>query len=67
MGLVDIACKVSMVSIYVAMPIEGHMEQLYHTFSYLKLHHNSRLVLDPNYPENHISDFEEKDWSNFCG
>ena len=33
MGLVDIACKVSMVSIYVAMPIEGQMEQLYHTFS----------------------------------
>ena len=36
MGRIDIYCEVSMMSSYVAMPREGHLQQLYHIFSYLK-------------------------------
>ena len=33
MGKSDIACEVYMMLSYVAMPIEGHLQQLYHIFS----------------------------------
>ena len=50
MGRVDISCKVSMMSSYVSLPQEGHLQQLYHMFSYLKSHHNAPMVFDPSYP-----------------
>ena len=60
MDRVDICCKVSMMSSFVAMPRGGHLQQLYHVFEYLKQHHNSRLVLDPTYPEMDTDSFEKK-------
>ena len=60
MGQFEITCEVSMMSIYASMPREGKLQQLYHILAYLKLHHNSRLVLDPTYLEIHNSDFERK-------
>ena len=56
-----------MMSSYVAMPREGHLQQLYHIFAYLKCHHNTRLVLDPSYPHIDIDDFEKKNWKEFYG
>ena len=39
------------------------MQQLYHMFSYLKSHHNARIVFDPSYPEMDFGAFEhEGDW-----
>ena len=35
--------------------------------AYLKLHHNSRLVLNPSYPEILEEDIEKRDWSNLYG
>ena len=35
-------------SIHIALPKQGHMEQLYHLFSYLNKYHNSELILDPS-------------------
>ena len=67
MGRLDVYCEVSMVSSYVAMPREGQLQHLYHMFSYLKLHHNARLVLDPTYPDISHDDFERRDWKGFYG
>ena len=67
MGRIDIACEVSMMSSYVAMPREGHLQQLFHMFVYLKGHHNSRIVFDPTYPVIDESQFVRRDWSDFYG
>ena len=67
LGRVDIACEVSMLSSYVANPREGHLEQMYHIFAYLKRHHNSRIVIDPSYPEVDEEAFQKYDWNNFFG
>ena len=67
MGRIDICCEVSMMSSFVAMPRKGHLQQIYRIFSYLKLHHNARLVLDPSYPDIDESLFEKRDWSEFYG
>ena len=65
LGRVDIAYEVSMLSSYVANPREGHLEQMYHIFAYLKRHHNSRIVMDPSYPEVDEEAFQKYDWNNF--
>ena len=64
MGRLDIACEVSMLSSFLAMPREGHLQQVLHIFSYLKYHHNSRIVMDPTYPDIKVSDFPDYDWEN---
>ena len=46
LGRVDICLEVSMMLSYLAMPCEGHLEGVYHIFSYLKWHHNSEMVFD---------------------
>ena len=67
MGRVDICCEVSMMSSHVALPREGHMQQVLHIFTYLKAHHNARLVLDPTYPDIDEEAFERKEWRSFNG
>ena len=67
MGRVDICCKVSMMSSFVAMPREGHQQQLYHLFAYLKKHHNARVVFDLTYPDIDYSKFEQQSWTKFYG
>lgn len=67
LGRVDICVEVSMMSSHLALPREGHMEQVLHIFAYLKVYHNARMVFDPTYPE--VNDGEEvnKDWTTFYG
>ena len=67
MGQIDICCEVSMMSSFVAMAREGHLQQLYHFFAFLNLHHNARLVLNPTYPEIDESQFKKRDWKEFYG
>ena len=67
LGRIDIAVEVSMMSSHSAMPREGHLQQLFHIFAYLKTHHNSRLVFDPTYPDIDYDVFEKRDWSSFYG
>ena len=66
-GRIDICAEVSMLSSYLALPREGHLEQVYNIFAYLKQHHNSRIVFDPSYPHIDPSIFPEYDWSSFYG
>jgi hypothetical protein len=63
LGRVDICCEVSMLSSQLVLPREGHLEQVFHIFGYLKRHHNAEMVFDPSDPEMDYSQFERKDWS----
>jgi hypothetical protein len=65
LGRIDICTEVSMLSLYSAMPREGHLEAALHVFSYLKSKSNSRLIFDPMEPEVGDSNFVECDWSDF--
>ena len=49
------------------MPREGHLNHILRIFSYLKQHHNSRLVLDPTYPDIYIDLFKHMNSKNFFG
>ena len=62
MGQVDICMEVSVMSSFVAMPREGHIQQVLHIFAYLKIHHNARIVFDPSYPDVDDGLFEKSLW-----
>jgi hypothetical protein len=49
-GRVDILTEVSMLSSYQASPRQGHLEQLYHIFAYLKKKPKLTLYFDPSIP-----------------
>ena len=61
LGRIDIAVKVSQISSLLAMPRQGHIVNALHIMSYLKIKHNSRLVLDPSYPGINMSEFKSND------
>ena len=65
MGRIDIITEVSMLSSYVAMPREGHLQQVLHIYGYLKTYHNARIILDPSYPDIDESLYPKYDWSSF--
>ena len=64
LGRVDICLEVSMMSSHLALPREGHLEQVLHIFAHLKKYHNAELVYDPSDPEIDESKFEAKDWAS---
>ena len=64
MGRIDICCEVSIMSSCLAMPRQGHLQQVLQIFSYLKKHHNSRIIMDPTYPDISTSVFSTYDWEN---
>ena len=67
LGRVDIMTELGILSSYLAMPREGHLEALWHMFAYLKNKHNSRMIFDPTYPKIDETTFHECDWKNFYG
>ena len=65
LGRIDINYEVAIMSQHLALPRVGHLEALYHMFSYLSKHENSRIVFDPAEPVlRDPSVFLEKDWSD---
>ena len=52
-----------MMSSHLAMPREGHLDQVFHIFGYLKAHHNAEMVLDPSKPKIDAEMFARQDWS----
>ena len=52
-----------MLSSYLALPCEGHLEEVLHAFGYLKKHINSEIVFDPTTPEVDMDIFQNQDWS----
>jgi hypothetical protein len=63
LGRVDLTLEVSMMSSHLALPREGHLQQLYHIFAHLKRNHNSEMVFDPSDPEIDMAQFPRQDWS----
>jgi len=65
LGRMDIMYSVSVMSRYLAECREGHLDQVYHIFAYLKTHPNSTVLLDPSYPQYHPDSFQKVDWKNY--
>ena len=63
LGRVDICLEVSMLSSHLALPREGHMQQVFQTFAYLKKYHNTELVYDPSNPVVDMLQFQRHDWT----
>jgi hypothetical protein len=46
LGRIDIHLEVAQLSSHLALPREGHLEQAFHIFAYLKKHDKSKVVFD---------------------
>jgi hypothetical protein len=64
-GRIDIVIEVSMLSTHLAMPREGHLQQAYHIFGYLKAKPKKTLAFDPTHPDIDESRFHKCDWHEF--
>ena len=58
LGRVEINVEASMLSSHLAMPREGHMQELLHVFAYLKKHMNTEMVFDPSETEIDMNSFQ---------
>ena len=65
LGRVDILVAVSMLSRYVVSPRDGHLQQVFHLFAYLKHHKRSKMVFDDTEPIFDENSFHVCDWSEF--
>jgi hypothetical protein len=65
LGRLDILVAVSMLSRYVVSPRDGHLQQLFHIFAYLKHHTRSKMVFDDSEPTYNEQSFKPCDWSEF--
>ena len=52
-----------MLSSHLALPREGHLQELLHIFAYLNKHMNSEIVFDPSDPDIDTDSFQRQDWS----
>jgi hypothetical protein len=67
LGRIDIITEVSMLSTYLCLPREGHLDAVFHVFAYLALHHNSRVLFEPTYPSVDVGALIKTDWkSMYC-
>jgi hypothetical protein len=67
LGRIDIYYKISLLSQYLALPRQGHLEAVYHVFTYLMKHDKSHIIFDLMEPWIDESQFVEQDWSDFYG
>ena len=52
-----------MMSSCLVMPHRGHLDTLFHAFTYLKKNHNAEMVFEPTEPAVDMKDFSREDWS----
>ena len=64
LGRIDIHVSVSLLSQYLAQPREGHLDQAFRIFGWLKKHSRSRVVFDDGYVD-WRDKFVDVDWSDF--
>jgi hypothetical protein len=67
LGHIDIITEVSMLSTYLFLPRGGHLDAVFHVFDYLALHHNTRVMFDPTYPNVDMGAFIKDDWKSMYG
>ena len=65
LGRVDTLMETSMMSTDLAMPRQGHLEQVHHIFGYLKEHPKRKLFFDLQHPELDERSFTTYDWYDF--
>ena len=65
LGRVDILLETSLMSKHLALPREGHLEQVLHIMGYLKSHKKMRLMFDSSYPTVKEKWFKRYDWFDF--
>jgi hypothetical protein len=64
-GQLDIYIDVALLSSFLIQPHIGHLEQVFHIFTYLKHHEQPTLVFDPNYIQRDETQFLQHDWQGF--
>ena len=64
LGRIDICLEVLMMSSHLAMPRKGHLDQVFHIFTYLCKYHNTELVYDLSDPVVEYDVFERRDWTS---
>jgi hypothetical protein len=67
LGRIDIITEVSILSTYLCLSSEIHLEAVYRVFAYLGLHHNERVVFDHTYPTVDMGTFIKTDWKSMFG
>ena len=65
LGRVDILLEVSLMSTHMAMPREGHLQQLYRIFGYLKIYSKRKIAFDHQHPSISERMFKTYDWYDF--
>ena len=63
LGRSDIVMETSALASMMELPREGHLDAVFHMFSFLKRKHNGVIVFDPTEPEIDINKFPREDWS----
>ena len=58
---VDICNETIMMSSHLVLPRRGHLERLFHMFSYLNKHQNSKMLFNPTDPDVDMADFHSED------
>ena len=56
-----------MLDLHLTFPREGHLEAVFHVFSYYRENHNPRFALDSTYPEIEHDSFKKNTWVEFYG
>jgi hypothetical protein len=64
---IDIITEVSMLSTFLCILREVHLDALYHLCLYLSLNHNARVVFEPTYPDVDMRAFIKTDWKPMYG
>jgi hypothetical protein len=65
LGRIDLHYSVASMAQYLVAPHEGHLNQVYHMFAYLKQHDRSRIVMDASRPKVDETRFHKADWHEF--
>ena len=69
LGRLDILLEVSLLSAFNAAPRQGHLDQAYNIFAYLKVHTPQCILFDPTLPEISVDidfkEFENEAWKDF--
>jgi hypothetical protein len=63
LGRIDMCAEVSMLAACTTAPRQGHLEALFHMYSYPDKHSRSKLVFDDSYVQ--IDDEVDMDWNSF--
>lgn len=65
LGCIDIHFSAAIMAQYLVQPRSGHLDQLFHIFTYLKMHQHSRIILDDTQPQLDHMQFVQADWTSF--